>query len=97
MFQNQYLDLPATLLTAKKPGRDNFGIIDNQEVPRLQQPGKVEKMMVGKRLLGSFHQKETRAVTTRGGNLCNQFFRQGIVVILKVKHLTLGLGNSNLH
>jgi hypothetical protein len=91
VLQNQYLDLTATLLTAKKPGRDNFGIIDNQEVPRVQQPGKVEKMMVGKRLLGSFHQKETRAVTTRGGNLCNQFFRQVIVVILKAVHGTESL------
>jgi hypothetical protein len=91
MFQNQYLDLPATLLVAKKPGRDNFGIINNQEVPRLQYPGKIEKMMIGKRFLGAFHQKETRSVTTRGRNLSNQFFRQVIVVILKVVHETESL------
>jgi hypothetical protein len=47
--------------------------------------------MIGKRLLGAFHQKETRAVTTRGGTLCNQFFRQVIVVILKVVHETESL------
>jgi len=66
------------LFSAEKAGRQNFGIVENQTIARLEILRQVAKMAVFEPAVGAVKHEQPRLRTPLGRMLSNQFFRQVI-------------------
>jgi len=77
LLQQQHLDVRAgVLLDPVQSCRDDSGIVDHQQVARLQQVHNVIKMVVAARAACAVHQQQAGVVPWLHRSLCNLLFGQ---------------------
>ena len=81
--QQENLGFAAALFSAVQAGREDSGVVEDQQIARIEQPGNLMEIHMVYQSRGSVEHQETRVITFCAGKLGNILLGQMVMIGLE--------------